>query len=68
MSMSQMGTNFNAYAVGAAVLLRYAHRVLEELRIFCSQRMLGLAGGPMILPMPQNRHQFIVRAADYGLE
>jgi hypothetical protein len=47
--------------------LRYAHRVLEELRLFCSQR-IPFARGAMILPMPQNRDQFIVRACDYGLE
>jgi len=62
------GRQLHAYAVGAAVLLRYAHRVLEELRLFCSRRMLGLGGGAMILPTSQNRNEFIVRAADYGLE
>jgi hypothetical protein len=61
------GRQLHAYAVGSAALLRYAHRVLEELRQFASQRMLW-ATGAMILPMPQDRAQFVVRASDYGLE
>jgi hypothetical protein len=61
------GHELQAYAVGSSALLRYAHRVLEELRIFCTQQMLFARGG-MILPMPQNRDQFVVRARDYGLE
>jgi hypothetical protein len=61
------GRQLQVYAVGSAALLRYAHRVLEELRLFCSQR-IPFARGAMILPMPQNRDQFIVRARDYGLE
>lgn len=61
------GRQLHVYAVGSAALLRYAHRVLEELRLFCSQR-IPFARGAMILPMPQNRDQFIVRARDYGLE
>jgi hypothetical protein len=61
------GRQLHLYSVGATVLLRYAHRVLEELRLFSTQRMLYARGG-MILPMSQNRDQFIVRAADYGLE
>lgn len=61
------GRQLHAYAIGSAALLRCAHRVLEELRLFCSQR-IPFARGSMILPMPQNRDQFIVRAKDYGLE
>jgi hypothetical protein len=61
------GRQLEAYAVGSAALLRYAHRVLEELRLFCTRRMLFARGG-MILPVPQNRDQFVVRARDYGLE
>ena len=61
------GGQLQAYAIGASALLRYAHRVLEELRLFCSQR-IPFARGSMVLPMPQNRNQFVVRATDYGLE
>lgn len=34
------GRQLHLYAVGAAALLRYAHRVLEELRQFCGPRMM----------------------------
>jgi hypothetical protein len=61
------GRQLHAYAVGSSALLRYAHRVLEELRLFCSQR-IPFARGGIILPQPQNRDQFVVRAREYGLE
>jgi hypothetical protein len=61
------GMQLRMYATGAAALLRYAHRVLEELRQFYV-RHLSLRQGGMLLPMPENRDQFIVRAVDYGLE
>jgi hypothetical protein len=41
--------------------------VLEDLRLFCKQRML-FARGAMILPQQENRDQFVVRARGYGLE
>jgi hypothetical protein len=62
------GAELLAYATGSAALLRYAHRVLEELRQFCVGRIPLEGGGPAILPMPANRDQFIVRAEDFGLE
>jgi methylamine utilization protein MauJ len=61
------GRQLHAYATGSSALLRYAHRVLEELRLFCAKHML-LSRGSMILPMPRDRDQFVVRATDYGLE
>jgi hypothetical protein len=62
------GRHLAMYAVGASALLRYAHRVLEELRLFYVRHPgLGLGGG-MLLPQPENRDQFAVRAQDYGLE
>jgi hypothetical protein len=61
------GRQLQAYAIGSSALLRYAHRVLEDLRLVCTQRML-FARGAMILPMQENRDQFVVRARDYGLE
>jgi hypothetical protein len=61
------GRQLHAYAIGSSALLRYAHRVLDDLRLFCTQRML-FARGAMILPMPENRDRFVVRARDYGLE
>jgi hypothetical protein len=65
--MLQNGRQLQAYAIGSSAPLRYAHRVLEDLRLFCTQRML-FALGAMILPMQENRDQFVVRARDYGLE
>ena len=61
------GRHLAAYAVGSSALLRYAHRVLEDLRLFCTRHMLFPMRG-MILPLPENRDQFVVRARDYGLE
>ncbi|MGO9211544.1 MAG: hypothetical protein ACLPXM_11555 [Terriglobales bacterium] len=63
------GFGLQAYAIGAAVLLHYAHRVLESLRLFCIQHLpMLMRGGPMILPMPEHRDRFIVRASDFGVE
>lgn len=61
------GSQLHAYAVGSAALLRYAHRVLEELRLFCTRNVPFFVGSA-ILPTLENRHQFIVQAAEYGLE
>jgi len=61
------GVQLEFYAIGSAGLLRYAHRLLEDLRLFCVQHQL-IARGPAILPLPENRDQFIVRARDHGLE
>ena len=56
------------YAIGASALLHYGHRLLEDLRLFCVRHMLAYAQGAFMLPMPENRDQFIVRANEYGLE
>jgi hypothetical protein len=62
------GRHLMMYAVGGSALLRYAHRVLEDLRMFFVKHPALGHGGAMILPMPENRDQFVVRAGDYGLE
>lgn len=61
------GQQLQQYAVGSAGLLRYAHRLLEVLRLFCVQHAL-LGRGPAVLPVPGNREQFAVRARDHGME
>lgn len=61
------GSQLIEYAVASAAMLRYAHRVLEDLRLFCTGRIPFFTGGT-ILPLPQNRDQFAVRASDHGLE
>lgn len=62
------GSNLVQYAVASAALLRYAHRVLDELRLFCVRRISLITAGAAILPSPKHRDQFLVRAKDYGLE
>ena len=61
------GIHLRDYAIAAAALLRYAHRLLEDLRLFYV-KYPGLYGRGMMLPTTQNRDQFIVRARDYDLE
>ena len=61
------GRQLHQYAIGAAALLRYAHRVLEDLRLFYIKH-LGATQGGMILPTPEHRDQFAVKATDFGLE
>jgi hypothetical protein len=60
------GSQLYAYASAAAALLHYAHLTLENLRSFYTGNIERHRG--MVLPMIQNRDQFIVRAADSGLE
>jgi hypothetical protein len=62
------GGQLRRYAIGSSVLLHYGHRLLEDLRLFCMRHMLTIPAGAMILPSPENRDQFIVRASEYGLE
>jgi hypothetical protein len=63
------GAQLRHYSMSAAAMLHYSHQALEELRIFSVTNGIHFWGrGSMILPMPQNRDQFPVRASDYGLE
>lgn len=62
------GHHFMMYAVGASALLRYAHRVLEDLRLFYVRHPALAQSGSMLLPLPENRDQFVVRAREHGLE
>jgi hypothetical protein len=61
------GAQLSMYAMGASALLRYAHRVLDELRLFYVDH-IGLVAGATILPTPEHRDEFIVRAQDHGVE
>ncbi|HEV2245269.1 MAG TPA: methylamine utilization protein MauJ [Terriglobia bacterium] len=61
------GIQLEHYAIASAGMLLYAHRLLEDLRHFCIQN--GITGrGPAILPLPENRNQFVVRASDHGMD
>jgi len=60
------GAELENYSTAAAALLHYAHKTLEECRAFYTRHLENLRGS--ILPMVQNRDQFVVRAKDYGIE
>jgi hypothetical protein len=62
------GAQLRHYSVSGAAMLYYSHKALEELQIFCSQNEIGMMSRAPILPMVQNRQQFIVRASEHGLE
>ena len=60
------GAQLHIYSTAATALLHYAHLSLEQLRMFYTQYVPRR--GSHILPMVQNRDQFIVRASDFGVE
>jgi len=62
------GAQLRHYSTSGAAMLYYSHKALEALRIFCSQNGIGTMGRGSILPLVQNREQFIVRASEHGLE
>jgi hypothetical protein len=63
------GGQLRHYSASAAAMLHYSRKALEDLRLFSVQNGIHFwGGGSMILPMPQNRDQFAVRASDYGLK
>jgi hypothetical protein len=62
------GAQLRHFSSSAAAMLHYSHQALEDLRLFCVHSGIHFTGGGMILPMPQNKDQFVVRASDYGLE
>lgn len=59
------GLQLYTYSTVGSALLYYAHLSLERLQTFYTQK-IGRMGG-QILPMVQNRDQFIVRASTYGI-
>jgi hypothetical protein len=63
------GAQLRHYSMSGAAMLYYSHKALEDLRLFSTKGGIHFLGrGGMILPLPQNRDQFVVRAADYGLD
>lgn len=60
------GAELERYATAAVALLHYAHNALESLRRFYTDKLESYRG--MVLPMVQNRHEFIVRASELGYE
>jgi hypothetical protein len=63
------GRQLHHYSMCAAAMLHYSYQALEDLSLFSVKNGVHLrTGKSMILPMPQNRDQFPVRASDYGME
>lgn len=63
------GAQLRHYSMAAAAMLHYSHQALEDLRLFSVKTGIhSWTRGSMILPMPQNRDQFPIRASDYGAE
>jgi hypothetical protein len=60
------GAELERYATAAVALLHYAHNALESLRRFYTDKLESHRG--MVLPMIENRQEFIVRASDLGYE
>jgi len=60
------GAELERYATAAVALLHYAHNALESLRRFYTAKLESHRG--MVLPLIQNRHEFIVRASELGYE
>jgi hypothetical protein len=49
------------YSISSAILLGYVAREIDVLRQFYSQHIEGRIVRGMLLPMPENRDQFVVR-------
>jgi hypothetical protein len=63
------GAQLRHYSMSAAAMLHYSHQALEDLRLFSVKTGIHFwTRGGMILPMPENRDQFPIRASDYGVE
>jgi hypothetical protein len=62
------GAQLRHYSMSAAAMLHYSHQALEELRLFATQSGIHFMGRSAIVPMPQDRDKFVIRAADYGIE
>jgi hypothetical protein len=62
------GIQLRIYSTAASALLLYAERMLSVLRDYYNRNLEARLMKGMILPMPQNRAMFIVRARDAGVE
>ena len=63
------GAHLRHYSMSAAATLHYSHQALEDLRLFSGKTGIHMwTRGSAILPLPQNRDQFPIRASDYGME
>ncbi len=62
------GSQLRVYSIAGAALLTYAHRMIEVLRQYYARNLEFRLNRGMILPTPQNRGRFLIRAVDHGLE
>lgn len=62
------GPQLQIYSAGASALLLYAKRMLDVLRGYYARYLQNDAMRGSILPLVEQRDNFIVRARDHGLE
>jgi len=55
------GLMIRTYSMGAVALLKYAHRTLQELRLFFTAHIEQFFMRGMVLPLPEQRDRYIVR-------
>lgn len=56
------GEMWQQYSLGAVTLLRYASTAIDDLRRFCNMHLEERLFRGSILPVPENRDRFVVRA------
>jgi hypothetical protein len=49
------------YSMGAVALLKYAHRTLQELRLFYTAHLERVFMRGMVLPLPEQRDRYVAR-------
>jgi hypothetical protein len=55
------GHEFRNYSLSSAVLLSYAAKAIDDLRVFYTRHVENKLGGSMIMPMEEQRDQFVVK-------
>jgi len=55
------GLMIRTYSMGAVALLKYAHRTLQELRLFYTTHIEQFFMRGMVLPLPEHRDRYVVR-------
>ena len=64
------GLMIRTYSMGAVALLKYAHRTLQELRLFYTAHLERILMRGMVLPLPEQRDRYSTRQPlgqeDYG--
>jgi hypothetical protein len=55
------GFMIRTYSMGAVALLKYAHRTLQQLRLFYTAHLEQIFMRGMVLPVPEQRDRYVVR-------